>query len=96
MTPATYDFPSLGSQLRRDAAGRHAGRTATSGSSGWRGLSHPVVTRNAFLAALNTMEPDESGRGDPANRFDVHALDAPHLGPRHPRPLVRVRTSLIG
>lgn len=94
---------------------------------------------NAFLAALNAMEPDESwavviddARGEPAtwgrvprtylrctrdravplalqdrmiaeadeatprNRFDVHALDAPHLGPRHPRPLVRVLTSLIG
>ncbi|SHF91067.1 alpha/beta hydrolase [Streptoalloteichus hindustanus] len=92
----------------------------------------------AFLAALNTMEPDEAwavttddARGVPAtwgriprtyvrcardravplplqdrmiseadratphNRFDVHTLDAPHLGPQHPRPLARVLTSLL-
>ncbi|MCP2257079.1 hypothetical protein LX15_000764 [Streptoalloteichus tenebrarius] len=92
----------------------------------------------AFLAALNTMEPDEvwavstddargapttwgriprtyvrcardralppalqdrmiaeADQATPRNRFDVHTLDAPHLGPQHPRPLARVLTSLL-
>ncbi|WSS18006.1 alpha/beta hydrolase (plasmid) [Streptomyces sp. NBC_01186] len=91
----------------------------------------------AFLAALNTFEPDEANavstddaRGVPAtwgrilrtyirftrdraiplplqnrmikeadeatpgNRFDVHSVNAPHLGPQNPRDLVAVLTGL--
>ncbi|MER6144700.1 alpha/beta fold hydrolase [Streptomyces sparsogenes] len=91
----------------------------------------------AFLAALNTFEPDESNavatddaRGAPAtwgtiprtyvrftrdraiplplqnrmineadeatprNRFDVHSVNAPHIGPQNPRDLVTVLTRL--
>ncbi|MEV6279247.1 alpha/beta hydrolase [Nocardia sp. NPDC051832] len=37
----------------------------------------------------------EADAATPGNAFDVHTLDAPHLGPQDPQPLVEILTSLV-
>uniref|UniRef100_UPI003CD0A424 hypothetical protein n=1 Tax=Saccharothrix mutabilis TaxID=33921 RepID=UPI003CD0A424 len=44
----------------------------------------------AIPLALQDRMIAEADEATPHNRFDVHTLDAPHLGPRHPEPVVRV------
>ncbi|GAA1527146.1 alpha/beta hydrolase [Actinomadura kijaniata] len=49
----------------------------------------------AIPLALQDRMIEEADRATPGNRFDVRSLEAPHLGPKDPRPLAAVLTGLL-
>lgn len=48
----------------------------------------------ALPLALQERMIDEADAATPGNRFDVHSLPAPHVGPQDPDPLVRILATL--